>query len=81
MLAIAVPIISRMAQNVDIDFDEIDVSGGFILLCTDGLTNMISEEEICKIITEDFESSADKLVAAANNNGGNDNITALVIKL
>ena len=70
-----------VGENVDIEFDELDVSGGFILLCTDGLTNMISEEEICKMITEDFESSADKLVVAANNNGGNDNITALVIKL
>ena len=70
-----------VGEDVNIEFDEISVSGGYLLLCSDGLINMISEEEICKIITDDFNSSAENLVAAANNMGGNDNITALVIKL
>ena len=68
-------------ESVNIDFDEICATDGYILLCTDGLTNMLSEETICEIITDDYESSAQKLVAAANEVGGHDNITALVIKL
>lgn len=70
-----------VGENVDIEFDEIDVEEGYILLCTDGLTNMLSEEKICEIINEDYATSVDKLIQAANDRGGNDNITALVIKL
>lgn len=70
-----------VGDSVDIDFDEIDLEGGYILLCTDGLTNMLSEETICRIIAEDYISSAERLVTAANEMGGQDNITALVIKL
>ena len=70
-----------VGENVDIDFDEIDVSGGFILLCTDGLTNMISDEEIQKILVNDeiLENKAEKLIKRANKNGGSDNITVMII--
>lgn len=67
-------------DNVEIEFDELSVDAGYILLCTDGLTNMLSEQEICRIVCEDFTASAEKLVDAANQKGGHDNITALVIK-
>ena len=70
-----------VGEEIEVEFDELDVSGGYLLLCTDGLTNMLDDEEICRIITEDFNSSADRLVAAANGKGGNDNITVLVVKL
>ena len=67
-------------DNVEIEFDEISVDKGYLLLCTDGLTNMLNAEEICRIVCEDFTSAASELVAAANQKGGHDNITALVIK-
>jgi len=51
-----------------------------ILICSDGLTNMISEEEIYNIIKEDFELATDKLIDRANELGGNDNITIILIK-
>ncbi|MBR5451642.1 MAG: Stp1/IreP family PP2C-type Ser/Thr phosphatase [Clostridia bacterium] len=70
-----------VGKSVDIDFDVVDAPCGYILLCTDGLTNLLSEETICQIITDDYPSSAEKLVEAANEQGGYDNITALVIKL
>lgn len=70
-----------VGETVEIEFDEIDVSCGYILLCTDGLTNMLSDETICKIISDDYSTSAENLVQAANEMGGHDNITALVIKL
>lgn len=51
-----------------------------ILMCSDGLTNMIKEEEIYNIIKEDYKIAAQKLIEKANENGGYDNITAIVIK-
>ncbi len=51
-----------------------------ILLCTDGLTNMVSDGEIAKIISreENCEKAASELVKAANEAGGMDNITCLL---
>ena len=51
-----------------------------LLLCTDGLTNFVSDEAIAEIITGFGDSEyADKLVQLANENGGGDNITAVTI--
>ena len=50
-----------------------------ILICSDGLTNMIPEDEIYDIIKENFEEAPTKLIEKANENGGYDNITAIVI--
>ena len=61
-----------------------DVQGGdLILLCTDGLTNMVDEDEIGRIMAEasSAQTAADKLVNLANRNGGRDNITAIVARL
>ncbi|MEL6524740.1 MAG: hypothetical protein AAFQ07_03425 [Chloroflexota bacterium] len=53
-----------------------------MLLCSDGLWNMVSDDDIFEIIqnTPDPQQACDKLVALANNNGGADNITAILIK-
>ena len=52
-----------------------------VLLCTDGLTNMVEDEEIEEILTSDrkVKQKADVLLKRANENGGVDNITILVI--
>lgn len=50
-----------------------------LLMCTDGLTNMVRENEICNILKENPESACDVLIDKANENGGQDNITAVVI--
>ena len=50
-----------------------------ILMCSDGLNNMLSEEEILKIIKEE-KDVAEKLVEKANEAGGTDNITVIVLK-
>lgn len=68
--------------EVDIDFFEIDVEqGDSILMCSDGLTNMIEDEDIRAIIMSqrDVAEQAEKLVDTANRNGGRDNITVIVI--
>lgn len=51
-----------------------------ILMCSDGLTNMIEEEEIYKIIRQDYRLAANNLINKANENGGYDNVTAILIK-
>ena len=48
-----------------------------LVLTSDGLTNMVSDEEIYKIITDNIEVATDKLVDKANEAGGLDNITLI----
>jgi protein phosphatase len=53
------------------------------LLCSDGLNDMLIDESIHQIVTEsdDFETSANLLVQAANDKGGKDNITVVLFRL
>ena len=58
--------------------------GGKVLLCTDGLTNMVGEDELALALvsnTQDGQRILDGLIEKANNAGGNDNITAILIAL
>lgn len=55
------------------------LANDILLMCTDGLTNMIKEDEIYNIIKENPEEATNKLIEKANYNGGLDNITAIVI--
>lgn len=57
------------------------IKDDILLLCSDGLTNMIDEDKIYDVIKEDVENAPDKLIKMANNSGGYDNITAIVIKM
>ena len=50
-----------------------------ILMCSDGLTNMIHEEEIYKIIKEDINNACDNLIKRANELGGYDNISVIIM--
>jgi len=56
------------------------IKDDIILMCSDGLTNMVTNKEIYDIIKEDYRNSPEKLIQKANENGGYDNITAIVIK-
>lgn len=56
------------------------IKDDIILICSDGLTNMVEEEEIYKIIKEDYTLAPNRLIDKANENGGYDNVTAIVIK-
>lgn len=64
--------------KVDISITEYD--GERIVVCTDGLTNLVSDEQIFTIVTEneDFDAAAKQLVQLANQKGGTDNITCVV---
>lgn len=59
-----------------------DLSPGVkILMCSDGLTNMLDDNKIARIIKEapSVDEAVDELIASANEAGGKDNVTALVI--
>lgn len=70
-----------VAEKVEIDFSEFTFAENErILLCSDGLTNFVTEDKIAEILaSDDCGGMAQRLVAAANENGGGDNITAVVL--
>lgn len=51
-----------------------------LLICSDGLTNMVKEEEIFEILKSDIQNSCNILVNRANEMGGYDNITVVIIE-
>ena len=55
------------------------MKGDILLMCTDGLTNMLKEDKICEIIKQNSEQASKELVKKANEQGGYDNITAVII--
>ena len=70
-------------ERIDIDFFEVDLKDSdTILLCSDGLSNMVTDERILQIIQSSAytETICKALVDEANKNGGQDNITAVVLK-
>ena len=70
-----------IGDRIEIDFSEYPFAEGEkVLLCSDGLTNFVKEPVIAEILSSgDCESMAQRLVTAANENGGGDNITAVVL--
>lgn len=70
---------SKPAVEVDLFEGEI-TAGDTLLLCSDGLTGRVADQEIAAIVQEAQPSeAARRLVALANERGGNDNITVLII--
>lgn len=68
-------------EKVDIDFFEYRLKkGDTILMCTDGLSNMIEDEEMFRIVksSRDIVEAVERLVEKANENGGNDNIGVIL---
>ncbi|MBP3468590.1 MAG: Stp1/IreP family PP2C-type Ser/Thr phosphatase [Lachnospiraceae bacterium] len=74
-----------VVEVVDVDFFEVEdlKEGDIILMCSDGLSNMLTDHEIAEIVNArgTLEEKADKLVAAANQNGGKDNIAVILIEM
>lgn len=68
---------------LEIDFFEVELKeSDRVLMCSDGLTDMIEDEEIFRILKEkeSTEEGIECLIETANENGGNDNITVVVIE-
>ena len=70
------------AETVKVDFFDIRLEpGNQLLMCSDGLSNMVSDEEIFGIIEEDDgKDKAQELIDKANANGGKDNIAVIVVE-
>jgi PPM family protein phosphatase len=72
------------ALQVSPDASEIAAQPGDVyLLCSDGLTGMVPESEILRLVAEshdDLEKACGRLIEAANENGGIDNITAVLVR-
>ncbi len=54
--------------------------GDIFIICSDGLSNMLDEKRIYEIVKQDLENAAERLVNEANQAGGYDNITVIIIK-
>jgi PPM family protein phosphatase len=77
-------LIRALGTDPEVEVDEFDVAltdGDRLLLCSDGLTGMVTEEQIVAILSAapDPQDAADRLVRAANRAGGVDNTTVLVL--
>ena len=71
-------------ERILIDSFELDLAGiEYVLLCSDGLTNMVDDRKIFNIISSSagVKSSAKRLVEEANLSGGSDNISILLIDI
>lgn len=69
-------------NKVDLQVDLLIKDKGYLILCSDGLTNMLTNENILQtVINTDFSILADTLVDEANRNGGTDNITVIVVEI
>lgn len=70
-------------ETVEVDVDVIAIGAGdAVLLCSDGLTNLMDEQSILEVFLKgkNAEEICNTLLAEANNRGGHDNITAIVIR-
>src|SRR5918994_1783193 len=80
-------IITRaLGPEPDVEVDTYTLAGredDIFLICSDGLTGMISDEEVSSILRSagSLDEAADALVRAANQSGGKDNITVILFRL
>jgi len=72
------------SSSVEVDTDEQALLvGDFVLLCSDGLTRMVTDPEIASTLltSTSAQESAERLVDLANENGGADNISVIVLRV
>lgn len=68
-------------EHLEIDFFEYRLKkGDTILMCTDGLSNMVEDDEILRIVksSRDVVEAVEQLIESAKQNGGNDNIGVVI---
>ncbi|MDQ3875478.1 MAG: protein phosphatase 2C domain-containing protein [Actinomycetota bacterium] len=76
-----------LGQDPDVDVDTFSVparEGDLFLLCSDGLTSMVADEDILQIVEkhrDDLDAAAGALVRAANRGGGEDNVTVVFFEI
>ena len=69
-------------SSVEADLYRSELDGGYIMLCSDGLSNYITDYEFKQLLNDGTtEEKVHRLIAFANESGGSDNITAVLINL
>lgn len=69
--------------EVEVNHHEIYI-GDVYMLCSDGLSDMVNDNEIAKLLSENrdnLDKAAEALVAEANSNGGHDNISVILVRV
>jgi PPM family protein phosphatase len=72
-----------VSREIDVDTISLELDpGDQLLLCSDGLTGVISDDDIARELAQgdDPDATLDRLVEAANRGGGPDNITAVLLR-
>lgn len=71
-------------NQVSADYFEVSINqGDIILMCSDGLSNMLDDDDMEYILkhSDTLEKAGEALISQANQNGGEDNITAVLVKI
>lgn len=69
-------------ENIKVDFAQEEFEDDILLLCSDGLTNYVHDDEIKEILTDSVdEEKVSKLIEKANYCGGGDNITVVALSM
>ena len=71
-------------RDVDVELNEAPVQAGdYVLLCSDGLTKMVPELDMSSAIADlrEPQEICEELIAAANRNGGTDNVTVVIVEV
>lgn len=70
-------------KNVEAEMFSVDLNpGDRIIMCTDGLSNMVEDNDILNIVkrSDSLEEAVEGLIKTANDNGGKDNISVIIIE-
>lgn len=69
--------------KVEMDIIEVESDIDGIMLCSDGLTNMLDDEQIAKVLSDNnpIEEKLNKLIVKCNNRGGTDNISVAYLDM
>jgi PPM family protein phosphatase len=72
---------NRTDLEIDVRIEQV-LPGDVFLLCSDGLSGMVSDETVAEVVrgTEDLRECSNRLVNLANEAGGNDNVTVLLVR-
>jgi protein phosphatase len=76
-----------LGTDPDVDVDSFSIEGkpgDLFLICSDGLTSMVGDEEILEVVErnrDDLDAAAKELVSLANRSGGEDNITVVFFEM
>lgn len=69
-------------KNLNLDYSQCELKeNDFLLICTDGLTNYLNDDELLNVVSNFGEENAvDEFISEAKNRGGSDNITVVLIR-